>query len=105
MDLAKYQETVKELKAKKPPENFIVVSVSYDTKLILPHKAGLAFMAAIENAEVFKDSWSDKCRIKPLERDSVSMSTLSAHEYQQIKIANLLGVSLGEIQNPAENQT
>lgn len=104
MDLAKYQETVKELKAKKPPENFIVVSVSYD-KLILPHKAGLAFMAAIENAEVFKDSWSDKCRIKPLERDSVSMSTLSAHEYQQIKIANLLGVSLGEIQNPAENQT
>lgn len=101
----KHQEAAKEIKARKPAENFIVVSVSYDTKLILPHKAGLAFMAAIENAEVFKDSWSDKCLIKPLERDSVSMGTLSAHEYHQIKIANLLGVSLGEIQNPTEIPT
>jgi hypothetical protein len=98
MDLEKYQSAAKQVKAKKPPENYIVVNLSYDTKLILPHKAGLAFMAAIENAEVFKDSYSDKCRIIPLERDSINNSFMSDTEYQQIKIANLMDVSLSDIQ-------
>jgi len=96
----KYQDAAKEIKAKKPAENFMVISMGYDSKLILPHKAGVALMAALENAELFKDSWSDKCRIIPLERDSISTGFLSTQEYHQIKIANLLGVSLTEIQNP-----
>jgi hypothetical protein len=98
MDKEKYLAAAKEIKSKKPPENYLVVTLNYDTKLILPHKAGLAFMAAIENAEVFKDSYSDRCRIIPLERDSINSSFMSDTEYQQIKIANLMDVSLSDIQ-------
>ena len=100
MNSEKVLAAEKEVKARKPAENFMVISMGYDSKLILPHKAGVALMAALKNAELFKDSWSDKCRIIPLERDSISTGFLSIQEYHQIKIANLLGVSLTEIQNP-----
>ena len=99
MDKEKYQSAAKEIKDKKPPENYMVVHMSYDTKLVLSHKAGLALLAALENAENFKDSYSDRCRIIPIDRDSISNSFMSSAEYQQIKIANLLNVSLSEIQN------
>lgn len=100
MNSEKVLAAEKEVKARKPAENFMVISMGYDSKLILPHKAGVALMAALENAELFKDSWSDKCRIIPLERNSISIEFLSTQEYHQIKIANLLGVSLKDIQNP-----
>lgn len=100
MDNEKYQSAAKEIKAKKPPENYMMVHMSYDTQLVLPHKAGLALLAALENAELFKDSWSGTCRIIPLERNSISIEFLSTQEYHQIKIANLLGVSLTDIQSP-----
>lgn len=99
MDKEKYQEALKKIKAEKPPENYMVVQLSYDTKLVLPHKAGLALLSSMENAEVLKDSYSDRCKIIPLERDSLSSQFLSTKEYQQIKIANLLNVTLGEVQN------
>lgn len=99
MNKDKYEAAVKELKTKKPPENYVVIQFSYDTKLVLTHKAALAFMASLENAELFKDSYSDRCRIVPLERDSVTSLYMSSTEYQQIKIANLLNVPLGDIQN------
>ena len=98
MNKDKYEVAVKELKAKKPPENYMVIQLSYGTKLVLTHKAGLAFMAALENAEVFKDSYTDRCRIIPLERDSITGHFMSSTEYTQIKIANLLNVPLGDIQ-------
>ena len=97
MDLTKYQETVKELNAKKPTENYMVFILSYDTKILLPHKAALTFISALENAELLKDSYSDKCQITPLDRDAISSSFLSGEEYQQIKIANLLNVGLDDI--------
>ena len=99
MDLTKYQETVKELKAKKPTENYMVFTISYGIKVILPHKAALMFISALENAELLKDSYSDNCRITSLDRDAISSSFLSGEEYQQIKIANLLNVGLDDIKN------
>lgn len=98
MDKEKYEAAAKEIKARKPPENYLVVILGYDTKLILPHKAGIALLTTLENAEVFKDSYSDKCRINPFERDAITSSFLSQQEYQQIKIANLLNVGLSEVQ-------
>lgn len=97
MDLTKYQEAVKELKAKKPTENYMIFILSYDTKIILPHKAALTFISALENAELVKDVYSDKCRITSLDKDAISSFFLSGEEYQQIKIANLLNVGLDDI--------
>ena len=99
MDADKYKAAAKKVNATKPSENFMVVQFSYDTKLVLSHKAGLALITALENAELFKESYSDKCRIIPIERDAISTQFMSLQEYQQIKIANILDVSLKDIQN------
>ena len=99
MDADKYKAAAKRVSAAKPSENFMVVQISYDTKLVLSHKAGLALITALENAELFKGSYSDKCRIIPIECDAISIQLMSLQEYQQIKIANILDVSLKDIQN------
>lgn len=98
MDMDKYAAAVKKIKTEKPPENYLTVQISYDTKLILPHKAGMALIAALENAEMLKEKYSEPCRIVPLEQETLISRMISAQEYQQIKIANLLNVSLEEIQ-------
>lgn len=99
MDTDKYKAAAKKVNATKPSENFMVVQLSYDTKLVLSHKAGLALITALENAELFKESYSDRCKIIPIERDAISTQFMSLQEYQQIKIANILDVSLKDIQN------
>ena len=99
MDADKYKAAAKRVSATKPPENFMVVKLSYDTKLVLSHKAGLALITALENAELFKESYSDKCKIIPIERDAISTQFMSLQEYQQIKIANILNVSMEDIKN------
>ena len=99
MDADKYKAAAKKVNATKPSENFMVVQFFYNTKLILPHKAGLALLTALENAELFEDSYSDKCRIIPIECDTVSIQFMSLQEYQQIKIANILNVSLEDVKN------
>lgn len=99
MTKEEYQAAAKSVTGKKPTENYMVVQLSYDTKLVLSHKAGLALVAALENAELLKDSYSDRCKIIPMERDSLTSHFLSTQEYQQIKIANLLNVPLADVQN------
>lgn len=99
MDADKYKAAAKKVSAAKPPENFMVVQLSYDTRLVLSHKAGLALITALENAELFKESYSEKCKIIPIERDAISTRFMSLQEYQQIKIANILNVSLEDVKN------
>ena len=99
MDADKYKAAAKKVNATKPSENFMVVQFFYNTKLILPHKAGLALLTALENAELFKDSYSNKYRIIPIEHNTVSTQFMSLQEYQQIKIANILNVSLEDVKN------
>ena len=99
MDADKYKAAAQRVNATKPSENFMVVQISYSTKLVLSHKAGLALIAALENAELFKENYSDECKIIPIERDAISAQFMSLQEYQQIKIANILNVPLSDIQN------
>ena len=99
MDADKYKAAAKKVNAAKPSENFMVVQLSYGTKLVLSHKAGLALITALENAEILKESYSDKCMIIPIERDAISTQFMSLQEYQQIKIANILNVSIEDVKN------
>ena len=99
MDADKYKAAAKRVSDTKPSENFMVVQLSYDTKLVISHKAGLALITALENAELFKESYSDKCKIIPIERDAISTQFMSLQEYQQIKIANILNISVEDVKN------
>jgi hypothetical protein len=93
-----YQEAVKKVSNRKVKENFLLIEFYYDKKLILPYKEGMAFVGALSNAEQLHEPYSKPKSITPLERDLLKTTILSHTEYEQIKIAQLLKVSLEDVQ-------
>jgi hypothetical protein len=96
MDKQKYIEAVKDLQAKKPKENYLLLTFGYDNKLVLPYKDGMNLMSSLTNAEHLSGGYSDE-RIKPFHRDNVTIQVMSPDEYQQYKLAALLNVPISDI--------
>jgi len=96
-----YAEALKQVQSKKIKENFILVEIAYDKKLILPYKEGLAFIGSLANAEQLHDPYSKPKQITGLARDSIKTDILSYEEYERIKIAALLGVTTEEVKQYA----
>ena len=89
------EEAVKKVRSQKPKEGFITVQVSVDwnTRLLLPHADGVALMEALKNAEAYKNADYEKSFIGPLESSVLTITKMSAEEYEHRKIAMLLDVS------------
>ena len=92
-----YQEAVKKVSQIKPKENYMVIEMYYDNKLVLPYKDGLAFMSALVNAETLSEPYQQPHRITPLNRNTLKTSIMSGEEYAKHKIAALLNVTLEEL--------
>lgn len=91
-------EAVKQVNAKKQP-NLFIVELSYNRKLVLPHDAGIALINALKDAEVMNDDYGKDPLIGPLEKDSIRVSSLAYAHYEDIKVAQLLNITLQELQN------
>lgn len=100
-----YKEALKKVQAKKPRQNFLLIEISYDKKLILPYQEGIAFMAALENAEQFIDTYSKPKAITGLDRDQLKTSIMSYSEYEQVKIAALLNISIEDVKQLESTST
>jgi hypothetical protein len=92
-----YKEALETVKKMKTADNYLLVKFDYREHLVLPYKDGLAFMASLINAEMLNEDYSDPKYIYPMDRTKFETSILSRKEYEQFKIANLLGVSIDEI--------
>lgn len=92
-----YEQALKQVQAKKVKENYFLIEVSYDKKFILPHKAGVAFIEALSSAEQLKDPYKEPHSIIPLDRDAFTVRHFSQDEYEQYKIATLLGMSIDQV--------
>ena len=88
-----YEEALKKVKADKPLDNFITITLGYGNVLLMPFTEGTAFLASLIHAERFMDEYNKAKRIEPFERDSISFRVMSRHEYQRLKIATLLNLS------------
>ena len=105
MDAQTYQEAVKKLQANKPKENYLICNISWDLKMVLPYKAGMVLMEALGQAERLVEEYSKPPSIQPLDRDRIGISILSAKEYEQIRIAQLLKVPLDTVKEYETNNT
>ena len=92
-----YQEALKKTKTEKPAENYMLINLSYDKKVILPYKDGVAFMASLANAELLTEGYSEPVSIAGLDRDAVTFRVMSHAEYIRIKVATLLGIKPDEV--------
>ena len=96
-----YAEALKEVQAKKPKENFMVITLGYDNKLVFPYKDGLAFMASLASVEKLSEPYSAPHRITEFDRGAVTAHLMSAEEYERFKIAALLNVTPDEVKQYA----
>ena len=92
-----YEEALKKTQADKPKENFMLVCISYDKKLILPYKDGVAFLATMATAEQLTDGYSEPTRISGMDKDCIVTRVMSHAEYIRIKVATLLGIKPDEV--------
>lgn len=105
MDAQTYQEAVKKMQANKPKENYLICNISWDIKMVLPYKVGMVLMEALGQAERLVEEYSKPPSIQPFDRDRIGISILSAKEYEQIRIAQLLKVPLDTVKEYENNNT
>jgi hypothetical protein len=91
-----YKDAKKAVQADKPRENYLKIKLAWDDFLILPYKDGLAFMASLAQARVVSLGYSSPPEINGLGERFETLS-MTAEEYDRIKIAALLRVQLKDI--------
>lgn len=93
-----YEQALKKvLSAKKAVENYLVITLNYDHKLILPYKDGLTFLSSLNQAEQLNEPYNKPHRITDLDRSKISVAPMSHEDYQRFKISALLNLTMDEV--------
>ena len=86
-----YAKARKEVHARKPENNYLLVDFAYDKKYILPYEDGIRLMAMLEKAEQLYKEFGKPARIQGI-KEHIECRTFSPQEYERIKMATLLQV-------------
>jgi hypothetical protein len=97
-----YEEALKKIYSKTPKDNFIVIEFDYNKSLLLPYDEGLKFLSCLKQAELFMDSYSKPKSIVPISTDNFKSKVLSRKDYEDIKVAALLNITVEELLAPEE---
>jgi hypothetical protein len=76
--------------AVKNDSNYMVLTFSYDKKIILPYKDALTLINSLEKAEIYDECYGKPSIIKDFNKDSLSISLMGFQEYAEIKLRSLL---------------
>ena len=77
-------------------DNFMVIYFSYGVEILLPYKDGITVMQAFQKAEMLNTPYGKPPSITGLTKD-VQARPFSRADYELIKMANLLNISLDEL--------
>lgn len=91
-----YAKARKEIQARKPKSNYLLVELAYDKKYILPYEDGIKLMVALEKAEQLSKEYGKPARIHGI-KEYIECRTFSSMEYERIKLATLLQVDPEDI--------
>lgn len=94
-------KAIKAVRAEKKAESYVRIDKEYNTFLVLPYKQGIAFMQALEGAEIFEEYYGNSPRTRPIS-DMFTMRPMSRQEYEDYKVAELLGISYNEVKQLRE---
>lgn len=98
-----FDEAKKLVQGKSIKSNWMVIKQSYDTKIVVPYKDGMAILNALENAELLTEPYIGQEGIFPFDRGSIDIEILAHSDYEEFKIAMLLGVKRSELHKYKEN--
>ena len=103
MEASDYMAAMKKVQASKSRDNYLMCCVSWDVNLIFPYKEGMLFMEALAKAERLNEDYGKPPVIQGIDRERFAVKILSAKEYDQIRIAQLLSVKLDEVKEYETN--
>lgn len=86
-----------ELYNKMPKENFLAIDFDYNKSIVLPYDEGLKLVACLKNAELLDEPYSKAKTITSFQSNYFKTKILSRKEYEDIKIAALLGITVEEL--------
>ena len=90
-----YDEALEQTKEQK--DNLILFTLDY-TQVILPYEDGLKLFECLKNAEALESSYNtEHTKIKNFDGSNVKISVFSYKQYQDIKVAQLMGISYKEL--------
>ena len=81
----------------KPRENFMVIKMAYDFKLVLPHKTAVALLDSLAQAEQLYQEYNQQHRICAVEPNRITANVMSHKEYREYKIAALMGIKIEQV--------
>lgn len=96
----KYEETLKSI-PKTKEEQFLMVDITYELKLILPFKKAMEFLASLEEALLYIPSYSKAPTLKPLEKE-MTFYAMSKDQINDIRVAKLLNITREEAEKMRE---
>jgi hypothetical protein len=93
----------KELYSKLPKENFLAIEFDYNKSVLLPYDDGLKFLSCLKQAELLTEPYSKPKLISSFDSNHFKTRVISRKEYEDIKIATMLGITVEEL-NADEEQ-
>lgn len=96
----------RKLATSKTEPNYLTFHLDWNKKLVLPFKAGIQLMEALESAEILSDGHDDR-GIRPLDptKDTELRSELFSREaYIRHKMASLLNITPDDLQRIETNR-
>lgn len=101
---AEYAEALKQIYSKSLKENLLLIEFDYAKSILLPYDEGLKFIGCLKQAELYTASYSKPKTIQPFNSDHFKTSILSRKDYEDIKIAHLLGLTVEELNAPESKE-
>lgn len=98
---AEYKKALQEIYSKTPKDNFLAINFDYGKSLLLPYEEGLKLLACLRQAELLMDSYGKPKQIRPFDSDKFQTTVFSRKDYEDIKVAAMLGVTVEELLAPS----
>ena len=82
----------------KTNTNYITIEFGYSLKVVLPHKEASQIIALLDSAKLVSSKDYSNPKITPLKAsDNFKIELLSQPDYLRYKLAHLLGIPSGDI--------
>lgn len=90
-----YDEALAQAQTNKP--NLLLLTLDY-SQILLPYEDGLRLFEYLKNAEALEATYNtEHTKIKNFDGSSVKMGLFSYKQYQDIKVAQLMGITYKEL--------
>lgn len=93
----KYSEAQTLAQKVEVPPGYMRIDLTYNTFLVLPHAEATIFMSLLNKAEYLEERYGAPPVIRPVGKDDLKFSLMSAAERQMAHMAQLLNVPVSDL--------